>query len=259
MGGDRSSLKYFIETLGEIEGIKKYKERSEKLSKFMKGKPSPMKGKHHTDESKTKTKISVMCSEYHNSIRGKTFEEIYGEGSLQLHKNKMSGVFSLGWFIEKYGEQGIQKYDERSKSISKVSYFREYNKQNKNNYSKVSQELFWILYEKCKLQKYNVYFAELNHEFSCGVSRCNYDFVVKEKKKIIEFNGDMFHANPEIFSESDKPNPYTYETSADIWLSDELKIRKAKEKGYDVFVVWEQEYNKDREKIIEKCINFLKN
>lgn len=260
MGGDRSSLKYFVEKYGKEEGRNRFLEKSKKISNALKGKPSNRKNYIVSDETKRKISISCKKSDYHSSIRGKKYEDIYGQGSLKKHKTNMKGVFSKSWFIKKYGEtEGIKKYEERSKTVSEKSYFKIYNKTNKNNYSKISQELFWSLYQKYDFSKQKVYFAELNNEFSCHLNKCCYDFVIEDSKKVIEFNGDKFHANPLLYKENDTPNPYNKETSKEIWKRDNDKNRKAEINGYDVLVVWESEYKNDKEGIINKCLNFLKN
>ncbi len=258
VGGDRSSLKYLQFKYGIEDGLRRFNERNEKISTSLKGKSSSMKGKKHTFESKNKTSNSVKNSQYHKNIRGKSFDDIYGSGSKEKLSEKMKGVFSLSWFIKKYGEtEGKEKYNKRCKHISQTTYFKKLNKESKNNYSKISQELFWILYERLSLRVIpDVYFGELNHEFSCGTDS-NFDFVIKHKKRVIEFNGNIWHANPKIFNENDTPNPYNNLTSKEIWSNDESKIKKAKEKGYRVLVIWEDEYKKEREKTINKCIQFL--
>jgi hypothetical protein len=199
---------------------------------------------------------------YNNEIKGKTFDEIHGAGSAKKLSNKMMGVFTEEWFINKHGETvGKDMYISRCNNIKKTTYFTEYNKINMNNYSKVSQKLF---HELClvlpDLLTDGVYFAELNHEYSCGIESCNYDFVVIDRKKIIEFNGDKWHANPKLYGPDDRPNPRDKSlTSLDIWKKDKTKITNAEQKGYDVLIVWESDYISDKNMIIQECVNFLKN
>lgn len=86
-----------------------------------------------------------------------------------------------------------------------------------------------------------------------------YDFVDSKNKKIIEFNGDCFHANPLLFDKFDKPHPFNKELLAeDIWRFDNEKISFIKNLGYDVLIVWESDYYKNKEETINKCIEFLK-
>jgi hypothetical protein len=205
-----------------------------------------------------KEKQLAGFKKYTDSIKGKTVKERLGEEGYTKFRESMKGVFTKDWFIKKYGEEiGLKKYDERSKNISKTSYFREYNKTNKNNWSKVSQELFWEIYKVIKNKYEKIYFAELNHECSCGIQSNNYDFVILDNKKIIEFNGDKFHANPNKFKEHDIPIDFIKKTAKEIWKQDEEKNNKAKLKGFDVKIIWESDYHKNKDKIILECLDFL--
>jgi very-short-patch-repair endonuclease len=169
--------------------------------------------------------------------------------------NSMLGVFTLEWFIKKYGEkEGEKLYKERSKNISQKSFFREYNKeQNKKNYSKTSQKFFWELYKNTSFEK--VYFAELNHEYSCG-HKGNYDFVIIDNKKVIEFNGDMWHANPKIYSKNDIV-PILGITAKQIWEKDEERAKFLKENGWQLKIIWESEFKKNKKKSIEDSLEYL--
>ena len=70
----------------------------------------------------------------------------------------------------------------------------------KLGYSKISQNLFWQVYSKIEGKYEKVYFGELNHEYACETNR-NFDFVIKDIKKVIEFNGEQFHVNPNLTEE----------------------------------------------------------
>ena len=127
-----------------------------------------------------------------------------------------------------------------------------------SNYSIVSQDLFWILYENIN-DKSTLKFYTYNKEFYLYDNDLKkvyvYDF--RYKNKIIEFNGDYYHWNPLIYSE------YYYnkkkETCAkDIWELDNIKINSAKKRGFDVLIVWQKEFIDSPESIISKCLNFLK-
>lgn len=253
-GGDISSLSALTQVYGEIEGKIRYLHHNKKLSERMRGRPGPMLGKRCSDEHKKKTSESVKRSVYHTNIRGVPLPE---EKKREISK-KLLGVFTLNWFISKYGElDGKTKYQERCDKISSNNALRVYNKTNKNNYSKISQELFWILYNDLSLKDRRIYFAELNHEYGCETNT-NFDFVDIDHKKVIEFNGDIWHGNPIIFNETDTPNPYDKNLIAKtIWDSDTNKIKKAKSNGYDVLVVWGSDYKRNKYEVIEKCKEHL--
>ena len=145
----------------------------------------------------------------------------------------MKGIFSKEWFIKKYGKKdGIIKYNERSVNISKITHFRKYNKENKQNWSKVSQELFDEIYKIIHYKFDKIYYATLNHEYSCGTKH-NYDFVLLDNKKVIEFNGDKFHANPNIYKYNDIPLKFINKTSKEIWEHDKRKNDKCINNGFD--------------------------
>ena len=86
-----------------------------------------------------------------------------------------------------------------------------------------------------------------------------YDYVDIEKGKCIEFNGDVFHANPDKFEECDCPNPFVKNlTSKKIWEKDEKKIKALKTcRNIETLVVWESEYLKTPEIVLSSCLEFL--
>jgi hypothetical protein len=76
--------------------------------------------------------------------------------------------------------------------------------------------------------------------------------------KAIEFNGDCFHANPEIFNGCDRPNPFRKDlTSEDIWEFDKIKNDVIMNRGFDLMIVWEKDYRENRGKIIEEVNKFI--
>ena len=54
-----------------------------------------------------------------------------------------------------------------------------------------------------------------------------YDFVSPKKRKIIEFNGDYWHANPAIYN-SGWVNSVIRKSATQIWDSDAVKLMVAK-------------------------------
>jgi very-short-patch-repair endonuclease len=254
-GGDFCSQESYISRYGIEEGIRKFKALSALRSALSKKINHP--SYKHSKDSKEQISNSVKKSAYHNLIRGKLFEDIYGAGARKRLSEKMKGFFSKEWFINRYGaEKGLILYLERSQKTSEKSFFKIYNKSNKNNYSKISQKLFWKIYEKLEHED-KIYFAELNHEYSCGISRHNFDFVNETKKKVIEFYGDKFHANPTVFKKEDLPSPYSSKTAKEIWEQDKNLRESLKKKGYKVLVVWEKDYRDNTDTITVECINFI--
>lgn len=133
-----------------------------------------------------------------------------------------------------------------------------------SSYSKVSQELFDLIYELLddETKKY-VYYGTLNKEYifyrdvECS-RNIRPDFTIVSKKCIIEFHGDIWHANPKIFKDDDRPN-YSKSnlTSKDIWERDKVRIGIMEKEGFKVKIIWEKDYHKNKNKIINECIKFI--
>jgi len=94
-------------------------------------------------------------------------------------------------------------------------------------------------------------FGKWDHKLSRYVV---YD--IKHKDCIIEFNGDYWHANPKIYSATDKIRG---KLASEIWHRDAEKLYIASNAGFRVLVVWESDYLKNREKIIEDTIKWILN
>lgn len=57
-----------------------------------------------------------------------------------------------------------------------------------------------------------------------------------------------------MFESTDKPNPFSDETSAEIWQSDANKLNAIKSKGFNVNVIWESEYHKNKKEITSQIV-----
>ena len=82
------------------------------------------------------------------------------------------------------------------------------------------------------------------------------DYVLN--KKIIEFNGDFWHANPILYEKSDIVRKNPIQTADEIWENDARRIQSLEKLGYQVKVVWEHDYRANPQKIVCECIEFLK-
>jgi G:T-mismatch repair DNA endonuclease (very short patch repair protein) len=91
------------------------------------------------------------------------------------------------------------------------------------------------------------FFKKIGRTFS-------YDFVFE--KKVIEFYGDYWHCNPQIY-DKDYFHKYLQMTAEEIWEDNNLKNECIKQEGYDVLIIWESDYKKDKEATVQKCIEFL--
>jgi hypothetical protein len=185
------------------------------------------------------------------------------EDAKQNVKNSQT-TFSKQICIEKYGEErGLEIFTKRQEtwnnSLTK-------NGNLKFGYSAISQELFNEISSRIN-GKFK--YATKDGEFKLSKNNDEggiwiYDFVDINRKKIIEYNGDMYHANPQKYKENDNPHPFRKQiSSSEIWLKDERKLQAAKENGFEVLIIWDSEFRRKtkdtKELIIKKCINFINN
>jgi hypothetical protein len=181
--------------------------------------------------------------------------------SLEL-VSKRQATFSLEICIEKYGDDDgnkiwLDRQEKWQKSLAD-------NGNIKGGYSKISQILFNELikiYDDNEID--NIFYWSKNKEYFIRTEKSFllYDFTDLKYKKIIEYNGDQYHGNPDIYNENDLPHPYNKSkgfTAKSLWEKDKIKIDIARNKGFDVLTIWDSEYKKDKEATIKKCINFLK-
>jgi len=170
-------------------------------------------------------------------------------------------TFSLDICVKKYGDlEGKKRFTERQ---DKWLHSLLTNGNMVIGYSKISQELFYDILSMYGIgDRQEVYFATHNKEFKLNKKEGGvwlYDFTDIKNKKIIEYNGDMFHGNPKKYLAEDYPHPFRKNiTAQDMWDKDKRKLDIAKENGFEVLVIWDSEYRwGNKEKIINKCIEFL--
>jgi len=198
------------------------------------------------NQSKASLSIDRSCVIYPTSKQ--YYIEKYNCSDKEAEKmlKKFQTKFSKEICIQKYGEiNGIKKWKERQKKWLK-SY-------KKSNFSKISQVLFWELYHNLS-DKENVFFAtnnkgeksdnNQNFEFRLNLNESYIlpDFFIKNKNKIIEFDGTYYHRNT---SENKKR-----EIERDKNIIDS---------GFVVFHVSEKDFKNNKEDVINNCLNFINN
>jgi hypothetical protein len=220
-----------------------------KLSPFSK---NFVKYKKKSDEEVTKI-ISEMASNAQqkskeNGNLAVTIEYYIKRGYTEEEAKKLlkkrQTTFNKDICIEKYGkEKGIERWNKRQEKWLK-SY-------KKNNFSKISQQLFWSISNKLN-DISNIYFAELdkdkqkdssgvNHEFRLVFHNKTIqpDFIDIKNKKIIEFDGDYWHGKE-----------YSNER-------EQQRDRLIYDNGFEVIHVKEYQYKENPEKMINECLNYL--
>ena len=68
-----------------------------------------------------------------------------------------------------------------------------------------------------------------------------YDFIIKNTKLIIEFDGDYWHCNPTVY-----PNGPENKMQKDAIKNDKYKKGLAETRGYTLIRVWEKDFNENK-------------
>lgn len=166
------------------------------------------------------------------------------EGEIFYKNLNKQKSLSLANFIGKYGE--IEGFDRYCKHITKRNESGSICKY----YSKISQRLF------DNLRTDNTKYATNGGEYIIRYDDSTYlcDFIDTSTQKCIEFNGDYWHRNPLLY---DKSFTDYNGLTEDIWAKDYNKIKALINKGLDVLIIWEYDFKKNPQQIIDTCRKFL--
>jgi len=76
-----------------------------------------------------------------------------------------------------------------------------------------------------------------------------------DDKIIVEFYGNYWHANPKLFKAEDI---FHHKLKAkDIWENDKKRIHILESNGFKVFIIWQDEYEDNKEKCVDNLIKKL--
>ncbi len=76
------------------------------------------------------------------------------------------------------------------------------------------------------------------------------DIITLKDKVIIEFYGDMWHANPKFYKAEDMI--HHGKTAKEIWSKDKERIKILESEGYKVVVIWGSEWQLNKNAILNK-------
>lgn len=175
------------------------------------------------------------------------------ERARELYKDRQT-TFTLEKCIKKYGkEKGTLIYNDRQEKWLEKLYtnFERYG-DGRSPQSKWANEIK----ESLSLNGFNIPKKEKWMKEN-GKKGKAYAYDLTINKKIIEFNGDYWHMNPNIFEATDF-NKTKQMTAEELWCYDKNKVDLAESHGYEVLTVWESEYHQNPKETIQRCIQFLR-
>jgi very-short-patch-repair endonuclease len=276
--GKGATFEKFVLIYGEEDGTKRWNEykNKHKLKNTLEGKRNKYGWTEQEFIEYNKSRAVTLS----NLI--KKYGEEEGKKKWDEYKNKQRvNGSSLEWFISKYGEStGTLVYNEvcESKGHTLKNYqkrygideglikFNEYNTTAKTSFVSKSSKVFFDLLDNRMKEMNNtysslsVYFSPKSKEFCKYDTEKHrsyfYDYALPSAKLIVEYNGDLYHANPQKYNENDIPlfrgNTLT---AKELWERDLRKREVAKSHGFDVIYVWESDVLVNQEQELERIIS----
>lgn len=101
----------------------------------------------------------------------------------------------------------------------------------------------WLRLEE-KKRKIKIQHALNGGEYRIPDTNYYVDGYCEETNTVFEFHGDRYHGNPEVFKDTDRPNPFSNETAKHLYRKTKKKERIIKEAGYNLVVMWEHDFIK---------------
>jgi hypothetical protein len=263
-----NTLEWYTNKYGEEKGKKKYDEKNLKISDKGRTSLEWYTNKYDEEEGKKKYDEYISKQRFSQSLKGYIHKHGKEKGTLLWTKRceDIRKRNTLQGYVNKYGEEeGKKRFDERQKKwqntlnskslkeIERINRAKICNVINSNGYSKISQKLFWVLYNEIKDFFNEIYFATLNSNKIIDNSGFNHekflmlndrnvfpDFFIKDVNKIIEFDGDYWHneARGNIKRDNER---------------DESLINA----GYEVLHIKENLFKNDCDYVIKKCLRFI--
>jgi very-short-patch-repair endonuclease len=193
----------------------------------------------------------------------KIFMESNRRGNLLEIYKKILAI-GLNVTLEKmtlyYGETlGLEKWNRYRNKQSET------NASNSRNGSKPAKELFsHVMQAIPDLKDVDVYFlGNTDYEFGkyCDITNRYYfyDFVIPSLKFCVEYNGDVYHANPKKYQSDDVPRfRGNTRAASEIWEYDADKLQNIKNHGFIVKVVWDSEYQSNKQSVIQEVANEIR-
>lgn len=227
-----------------------------------KGIRNPFYGKHHSEKSKEKYKktrketpwegsnqylkakeegrIYITSEEHKQKNRNSHLKEknhFYGKTHIEESRKKMSDKHKQNWI----NKSDVQKEEWKQKLKIGQKNAKEKDPVYYNNLKRAAGKISNALqtrYHKTKIEEiFEQILINNNIEYEYSFilnSLYQYDFIIKNTNILIEVDGDYWHGNPNIYKELNH-------IQIDKQEKDKIKEEYAKQYGYKVIRIWEQE------------------
>jgi hypothetical protein len=266
------SLDSFTKRYGDEEGSRKWKAYRNKMSsKNTFGAFAERRGWTHDEWSDYNKRRAVTLA---NLVAKYGEEEGTKRWNTYCEKQRTAGN-TIEYFIEKLGEvAGPIKYAEvcKAKGITLENMIRVHGRDagvaryhswleaTNGNYVSLSASQF--VKDVVNMLPNDTIFHEgvFGKEFCIWEDRVYmFDLVITSPvKKVVEFNGDFWHASPLKYGPDDVvKHRGGSKIAKDIWEADERKIQAIRKRGFEVLTVWESEYVADMVGTADRVVTWI--
>ena len=240
-----------LKKYGSIESWKKH--MSEERKRKLKEKYSTEEAwKEHFAEAYEKAKQTYMkkLGVPHNMLNPES-----------VKKNQERRVATLRSFSKERKEEWARK---RMEAYEKKGNLFGGKRPKNSTHSKEANEFISILLEDDFFKDKKCYYGENEKQFKGPVKYSRYyiDFYDEDDNIGIEFYGDYWHASKERYEDDDliKYKGREEMTAAEVREKDRQRIDfLEKEYGIKMYVLWENEFLKDKKEAVNSILNAIKN
>ena len=199
-----------------------------------------------------KEKYGESCYKEFADKRKKTFYRKYGvEHNTKIPEVLQKMISTRSETIKKLSDEQKNKWNNnRLNSYKKENSPGIFGKKEFNVNSKIAKEFFNKLIFYLNLK-------ENDYEFEFLCEKFYVDFLYKNVC-LIEFYGDYWHANPEIYKPNDIIGLKDKILVEKLWEKDEKRTTAIQDKtNLPLIIIWEKSYKENKEKIILDCIETI--
>jgi G:T-mismatch repair DNA endonuclease (very short patch repair protein) len=266
------------------------KETGRKISEANRGRPSPMKGKKQTEESKRKIseaskgknlgkrypgELNPFFGKKHSDKSKRIMSELkkgketWNKGKVGIYSKetleKMSKASKIIQNRPEVKRKNIEAHKGNKASIQTKKKLSEYQNRsdviqaNRERRSKINipfkDSLIELQTQKILTNAGIKFEKHVRIKFSNRFHKAD---ILIRPKKIIEVNG-YFHFDPRIHpAEKDVTHRKKLKKPTEIWVEEKNRLNKIREIGYEILVIWDLDLKKDLEKTTKKILKFAK-
>ena len=199
---------------------------------------------HHRVEL-IKKELCVKCGKPHVGRVGGLRSAYDESGNLKPNAGRWTNGYAEDMTIDEYH---IFCLERKKASIEFYQSLKEDPEKYKKHFSKIFKNSKIGYISKGQKEVHSI-LEPYGFELEQNVEGLNVDIVHKERKIVVEFFGDLFHANPRKFS-PDKHIELIGMTASEKWNRDRARNFKLRKFGYQVIVIWEDKWVNDKKAVL---------